>query len=310
MRQPSPAASSSERRWHEASSSGSPRLAAAPDRADRVDDVRAGRRPAVVAFASPVTQPPSRRHSARIARAAGAVDGAVDAAAAEQRLVGGVDDRVDDLLGDVAADDLDAIRPFAVSIDFADAPPPILPRRTRFQPEDGRQGGDAAGRHGLHRPRGRRRAAREERRHAPARRRRAHRPRVDGADARRARQRRRHDVVLPRHPLRRRGRPGLARLHHGAEGAGARSGRVRAPPADAARGRARHARSASGSRSRSRARAAPRTCRRSPTPPTASRRSSSGPATTPPTSASRSSAWAASTSSTPATSGTTSSRAS
>ena len=145
------------------------------------------------------------------------------------------------LLGDVAAGDLDASGHVPVSIDFAHAPAPILPRRPRLQPQDGRQGRDAPGRHGVHRPRGRRRAAGEERRHAAERRRRAHGPRVDGADARRARQRHRHHLVLPRHPLRRRGRPGRARLHHAAQGPGARSRGLRAPPADAARGRARHA---------------------------------------------------------------------
>ena len=240
MRQPRPAATSSERRWHEASSAGSPRSPPRQTGPTVWMTWRAGRRPAVVAFASPVDAAAERPALGQDRRAAGAVDRAVHAAAAEQRLVGGVDDGVDDLLGDVAAHDLDGSGHSPVSIDFADAPTPILPRRSRFQPEDGRQGRDAAGRHGVHRPRGRRRAAREERRHAPERRRRADGSRVDGADARRARQRRRHDLVLPRHPLRRRGRTGLARLHHGAEGAGARPGRVRAPPADAARGRARH----------------------------------------------------------------------
>src|SRR4029450_6703994 len=40
---------------------------------------------------------------------AGAVDGAVDAAAAEQRRVGGVDDRVHTCRGDVALRELDAL---------------------------------------------------------------------------------------------------------------------------------------------------------------------------------------------------------
>ena len=46
----------------------------------------------------------------REARASGAMNGAVDAAAAEQRLVGGIDDGVDIKPGDVAFDDLDAVR--------------------------------------------------------------------------------------------------------------------------------------------------------------------------------------------------------
>ena len=81
--------------------------AAAPDRPDGVDHV-------------PRRQV-ARRRRLRVAgraaaeaaalledrRAAGTVDRAVDAAAAEQRLVGGVDDRVDLLLRDVALDELD-----------------------------------------------------------------------------------------------------------------------------------------------------------------------------------------------------------
>ena len=86
--------------------------------------------------------------------------------------------------------DLDASGHRPISIDFADAPTPILPRRARLQRQDAGQGRGAPGRHGVPRPRGRGRAAREERRHPPERRRRADRPRVDGADARRARQRR------------------------------------------------------------------------------------------------------------------------
>ena len=128
-----------------------------------------------------------------------------------------------------------------VSIDFADAPAPILPRRSRLEPQDARQGGGAPGRHGLPRPRGRGRAAREERRHAPERRRRAHGPRVDGADARRARQRRSTRPGASATSSTSSRAPGRARLHHAAEGPGARPRGLRAPPADAARGRARHA---------------------------------------------------------------------
>ena len=45
-------------------------------------------------FASPGSQPPSARHSVDELGARGAVDRAVDAAAAEQARVGGVDDRL------------------------------------------------------------------------------------------------------------------------------------------------------------------------------------------------------------------------
>ena len=63
-----------------------------------------GRRPAPVIFASPVSQPPSARHSSSSSGPGGAVDRAVDPAAAEQALVGGVDDRVGLGVGrDVAA---------------------------------------------------------------------------------------------------------------------------------------------------------------------------------------------------------------
>ena len=63
-----------------------------------------GRRPAPVIFASPVSQPPSVRHSSSSSGPGGAVDRAVDASAAEQARVGGVDDRVRfGVRGDVAA---------------------------------------------------------------------------------------------------------------------------------------------------------------------------------------------------------------
>src|SRR5437764_10603092 len=64
LRQPSSAASSSERRWHEASSSSSPRSPPCQTGPTVWMTCRAGNRPAPVAFASPVSQPPSRRHSA------------------------------------------------------------------------------------------------------------------------------------------------------------------------------------------------------------------------------------------------------
>src|SRR5690606_26773100 len=84
------------------------RGAAAPHRAHGVDDPAGGQ---VVA--------PGRLGVAGVAAAEGAalgqqagpggpVDGAVDAAAAEQRAVGGVHDRVDLEGRDVAGDDLDA----------------------------------------------------------------------------------------------------------------------------------------------------------------------------------------------------------
>ena len=238
------------------------------------------------------------------------MDGTVDAASPEQRLVGGVDDRVHDLLRDVAEGDLDASGHGPVSIDFANAPTPILSRRPRLQPQDAREGRGAPGRHGVPRPRGRGRAAGEERRHPPERGGRAHIARLDGPHAGGARQRHRHGVVLPRHPLRGRGLEGGPRLHHAAEGPGPRSRRLRPPPADATRGRAGHAQ-ANRARDPDRERAGrARTCPRSRMPPIASRRSSSGRGTTPPTSASRSSASARSTRSIPETSGTPSSRAS
>ena len=59
-------------------------------------------------FASPVSQPPSLRARRAKLGASGAMNGAVDAAAAEQRLVSGIDDGVDLKPGDVAFDDLDA----------------------------------------------------------------------------------------------------------------------------------------------------------------------------------------------------------
>ena len=67
VREPSSAATSSERRWHEARSSSS--LAPPPCQTGPTVWItcRAGSLPAVVAFASPVSHPPSRRLSSRIA---------------------------------------------------------------------------------------------------------------------------------------------------------------------------------------------------------------------------------------------------
>ena len=79
--------------------------AAAPDRADGVDNVAGGQTVAAVIRASPVGQPPIARHSARSSGPGGAMDRAVDAAAAEQALVRRVDDGVDVERGDVGDDD-------------------------------------------------------------------------------------------------------------------------------------------------------------------------------------------------------------
>ena len=84
------------------------------------------------------------RHSARIAGPPARWIAPSTPPPPSSDLVGGVDDRVDDLLRDVAEHDLDASGHLAVSIDFAHAPTPILPRRARLQPQDGREGGDAA----------------------------------------------------------------------------------------------------------------------------------------------------------------------
>ena len=84
--------------------------AAVPDGADRVDDVArrkvargGGLRLAGLAAAEPPALLQDRWP-------AGAVNGAVDAAAAEQRPVGRVDDRVCGMLRDVSLHDPDAIR--------------------------------------------------------------------------------------------------------------------------------------------------------------------------------------------------------
>ena len=87
--------------------------APAPDRADRVDDeprrqVAAGRRLRIAGHASA-----ERPALGEDRRAAGTVDRTVDATAAEQRAVRGVDDRIDVLRRDVAADDLDQRHGFA-----------------------------------------------------------------------------------------------------------------------------------------------------------------------------------------------------
>ena len=89
-------------RWAEARSSASPCSPSRQRRADGVHDVPGRQPPAPVRPASPVGQPPSVSHSARISGPPRAVDRPVHAAAPEQRLVGGVDDGVDLLLGQVA----------------------------------------------------------------------------------------------------------------------------------------------------------------------------------------------------------------
>src|SRR4029079_9988360 len=84
--------------------------AAAPDRTDGVDHVTGGetkaRGDARVARRAAADLPAGLEQLA----ARGAMDGAVHAAAAEQRRVGGVDDRVDVLLRDVAPNRLDECR--------------------------------------------------------------------------------------------------------------------------------------------------------------------------------------------------------
>jgi len=85
------------------------RAAAAPDRADRVDDVAGGE------AVAPGDLRLARRAAAERAafrqklRPGGPVNGAVDPAAAEQRLVRGINDGVNREPGDVALDDLDAV---------------------------------------------------------------------------------------------------------------------------------------------------------------------------------------------------------
>ena len=59
--------------------------AAAPDRPDRMDHVLGLEPIAARDLGRPVSQPPSVRHSRDQLRSGGAMDGAVDAAAAEQR---------------------------------------------------------------------------------------------------------------------------------------------------------------------------------------------------------------------------------
>ena len=66
MRAPSSAATSRERPYADASSAGSPRSPPRQTGPTACTTQRAASRPAVVALASPVSQPPSRRHSASI----------------------------------------------------------------------------------------------------------------------------------------------------------------------------------------------------------------------------------------------------
>jgi hypothetical protein len=81
--------------------------APAPDRSDGVEHVPRPQTTGTccLGVARPATAELSALPQDR--RAAGAVDGAVDAAAAEQRRIGGVHDRMHILLGDVADDELD-----------------------------------------------------------------------------------------------------------------------------------------------------------------------------------------------------------
>ena len=119
------------------------------------------------------------------------------------------------------------------------APSPLVPRRSRLEHEDAREGRDAGGRRGAHRPRGRSDAAREERRDPAAGRRRAARARVARGNASRARERCEHPLVLPRHRLRGRARCRRARLHHPPEGRDRGRRPLRRPAALAARAGAR-----------------------------------------------------------------------
>ncbi len=83
-------------------------LAAAPDRAYGVDHVTRRETKAWRDLRlSGVAAAELRARRAKLG-ASGAMDGAVDAAAAEQGLIGGIDDGVDLKPGDVAFDDLDA----------------------------------------------------------------------------------------------------------------------------------------------------------------------------------------------------------
>ena len=84
-------------------------LAAAPDGAHGVDHV--ARRQTEARRDLGLSRLAAAELGARRAelRSGGAVDGAVDAAAAEQALIGGVDDGVDVERGDVALDDVDAL---------------------------------------------------------------------------------------------------------------------------------------------------------------------------------------------------------
>ena len=83
-------------------------VAAAPDRADGVDHPTGGEPEARVALASPKAQPLSCAARLEQLGAGRPVDRPVDPAPAEERGVGGVDDGVDVLGGDVAERDLEA----------------------------------------------------------------------------------------------------------------------------------------------------------------------------------------------------------
>ncbi|MNN57230.1 hypothetical protein D3C81_1722070 [compost metagenome] len=93
--------------------------AAMPDRADRVDHVRRGQAPArgdhCLAGGATAVRVADRAAGLHDGGAAGPVDGAVDAAAAQQAAVGRVDDGIDFHPGDVAMDYLQVLAGHVVS---------------------------------------------------------------------------------------------------------------------------------------------------------------------------------------------------
>src|SRR4051812_3825834 len=82
------------------------RVAAVPHRTDRVDDVTRRQPVAARDFRRPGLAAAKRAAFGQQLRPCGTMDRAVDAAAAEQRRVRGVDDRVDDEGGDVGDEDV------------------------------------------------------------------------------------------------------------------------------------------------------------------------------------------------------------
>ena len=106
-RAPRPARASWHRRWPAAAPR---RLAALPDRADGVDDMAGLEAIAARDLGLAGLAAAERAAFGEQLRPGGAMDGAVDAAAAEQGGVGRVDDGVDVERGDVGLEDLDAVR--------------------------------------------------------------------------------------------------------------------------------------------------------------------------------------------------------